>query len=80
MKSLMIAASLAALLAGPALAGEAMMTTTPELALPEPESNSALLPRSVVTETAPLSMPEPEMEAIAPYKRCSGRETVYLTN
>ena len=57
MKSLIIAASLAVLLAGPALGGEATMNTTPQLALPESE-----------------------MEAIAPFKRCSGRETVYLTN
>ena len=80
MKSLIVAASLAALFAGPALAGEAMTTATPQLALPEPESSSAMLPRSAVTETVPLAMPEPEMEAIAPFKRCSGRETVYLTN
>ena len=80
MKSLIIAASLAALFAGPALAGEARINTTPELALPEPESSSTMLPRSTVTETVPLSLPEPEMEAIAPFKRCSGRETVNLTN
>ena len=80
MKSLIIAASLAVLLAGPALGGEATMNTTPQLALPEPESSLAMLPRSVVTETVPLALPEPEMEAIAPFKRCSGRETVYLTN
>lgn len=80
MKSLIIAASLAVLFAGPTLAGEATMNSTPELALPEPESSSAMLPRSAITETVPLALPEPEMEAIAPFKRCSGRETVYLTN
>ena len=80
MKSLIFAASLAALFAGPALGDEAVTATTPQLALPEPESSTAMLPGFVVTETVPMSMPEPEMEAIAPFKRCSGRETVYLTN
>ncbi len=80
MKSLMIAAGLAALLAGPALAEEAVMTTTPELALPEPDAMPMVLPHSSVTEVAPLALPEPETEAIAPFKRCGDRETVYLTN
>jgi hypothetical protein len=67
-------------LAGPALAGETL-TVTPELALPEPEMQSySDLPHSSVTETAPLALPEPETEAVAPYKRCGDRETVYLTN
>jgi hypothetical protein len=62
-----------------AVAGETI-TKTPELALPEPEGVSAALPQSKFTEVVPLALPEPETEAIAPYKRCSGRETVYLTN
>ena len=44
--------------------------TTPELALPEPESTTTLLPHSTVTETEPLALPEPETEAIAPAHRC----------
>ena len=81
MKCLMIAVGLAALLAGPALAEEAMMTATPpELALPEPDAMPMVLPHSSVTETAPLALPEPEIEAIAPFQRCGDRETVYLTN
>lgn len=69
------------LAAGPALAEE---TTTPQLALPEPEATPMALPHSSVnrsvTEAEPLALPEPETEAIAPYKRCGDRETVYLTN
>lgn len=80
MKCLMIAVGLAALLAGPALAEEAMMTATPELALPELDAMPMVLPHSSVTETAPLALPEPEIEAIAPFQRCGDRETVYLTN
>ena len=80
MKSLMIAVSLAALLAGPALAEEAMMTVTPELALPEPDAMPMVLPHSSVTEVVPMALPEAETEAAAPYKRCGDRETVYLTN
>jgi hypothetical protein len=71
----------AALFAGPALAEE---TTTPRLALPEPEAAPMALPHTSMNQTAsetePLALPEPETEAIAPYKRCSDRETVYLTN
>ena len=80
MKCLMIAVGLAALLAGPAMAQEAMMTATPELALPEPGAMPMVLPHSSVTEVAPLALPEPETEAIAPFQRCGDRETVYLTN
>jgi hypothetical protein len=81
MRKLMIAAAAAtALFAGNALADEPMMTTTPELALPEPEAQVTTLPHSSVTETAPLALPEAETEAAAPYKGCSDRETVYLTN
>jgi hypothetical protein len=56
------------------------LTTTPELALPEPESMTAPLPHSMATEVAPMAVPEPETEAIAPYRGCSKGETVYLTN
>ncbi len=80
MKTLMIAAGLATLLAGPVLADEPMQTTTPELALPEPEAMPIALPHSSVTEVAPMALPEPETEAAAPFKRCGDRETVYLTN
>ena len=81
MKMLMIAAAAAIVLStGAALADEPMQTTTPELALPEPEPSYTALPHSSVTETAPLALPEPETEAIAPYKGCGDRETVYLTN
>lgn len=81
MRKLMIAAAAAtALFAGNALAGEPMMTKTPELALPEAEPSYTNLPHSSVTETAPLALPEPEMEAAAPYKGCGDRQTVYLTN
>ncbi len=59
---------------------EEMTINTPELVLPEPETAPAVLPRSSVTETEPLALPEPETEAIAPYKRCNDRDTVYLTN
>ncbi len=75
MKSLVFAAVLAVTMAGPALADEMMSTTTPQLALPEPEAVPMLLPHSSVTETAPLALPEPETEAIAPYQRCSDRDT-----
>lgn len=81
MRHLMIAAAAcAALFAGSALADEPMLTTTPELALPEPDSTVTVLPHSAVTETAPLALPEAETEAAAPFKRCGDRETVYLTN
>lgn len=66
-------------LAGTAMAGETM-TTTPPLALPEPEATAVSLPHSSVTEAQPLAMPEPETQAIAPYKGCGDRKTVYLTN
>ena len=71
--------ALPVLAAAPAKAEE-MITVTPELALPEPEGVTATLPRSTVTEAQPLALPEPETEAIAPFKRCGDRETVYLTN
>jgi hypothetical protein len=77
-KMLFAVAAFAAMAVTPVQAEE-MSTTTPELALPEADSTTAL-PRSTVTEIAPLALPEPEMEAIAPFKRCSDRETVYLTN
>ena len=81
MKTLMIAAGLAALLAGPAMAEEVMQTTTTELALPEPGAMPMVLPHSYVTEVAPMALPEAETEAAAPFKRCGGRrQTVYLTN
>lgn len=80
MKSMFLAAGIAVLLAGPALAEDTMMTTTPQLAMPEPDSAPMVLPHSSVTETQPLALPEPETEAAAPYKRCGDRETVYLTN
>lgn len=81
MRKLMIAAAAAtALFAGNAVADEPMMTTTPELALPEPEPSYTNLPHSSITETVPLALPEPETQAAAPYKGCSGREKVYLTN
>ena len=81
MRQLMIAAAaVTVLFAGSALADEPVMTMTPELALPEPEPSYTALPHSSVTETAPLALPEPETEAIAPYKGCGDRETVYLTN
>lgn len=81
MKTLMMAAAaVTVLFASIALADEPMMTTTPELALPEPEPSYTSLPHSSVTETAPLALPEPETEAAAPYKGCGDRETVYLTN
>lgn len=73
------AAVIALGLAMPASAEE-MMMSTPELVLPEPESAPAVLPHSSVVDEEPLALPEPETEAIAPYKRCGDRETVYLTN
>jgi hypothetical protein len=79
MRMLIAAAAVSVAFVSPALAGE-MMTTTPELALPEPESNYTNLPHSMVTESMSLPLPEPEVEAVAPYKRCRDRETVYLTN
>lgn len=63
----------------PARSGD-MTYNTPELVLPEPESTPTVLPHSSVTETESLALPEPETEAIAPFKRCGDRETVYLTN
>ncbi len=78
MKTLAAAALLLAL-AVPAFAGETV--TTPPLALPEPETPTmTALPHSPMTEAQPLALPEPEQEAIAPYKGCGSRETVYLTN
>jgi hypothetical protein len=77
---MMIAIGAAILLAGPALADELATSTASELALPEPEAMQPVLPHSSVTEVAPMALPEPETEAIAPFKRCSDRETVYLTN
>ena len=79
MKPIILAAVLSAAFSTFAMA-EDMLTKTPQLALPEPEGVSAALPQSTVTEAQPLALPEPETEAIAPYKRCSDRETVYLTN
>lgn len=80
MKSVIFAAFAAAVMFSTgAMAGE-MTTKTPELVLPEPEGSSVRLPQSAMVDEAPLAMPEAETEAIAPYKRCGGRETVYLTN
>ena len=79
LKVLLSAAVIAATLGLPAHA-EDMTLNTPELVLPEPESAPALLPHSSVTEVEPLALPELETGAVAPYKRCSDRETVYLTN
>ncbi len=79
MKSLIAAAALLAAVSSAALAEETV--TPPGLALPEPDAPvTMVLPHSAITETAPLALPEPETEAVAPYKRCSDRETVYLTN
>jgi hypothetical protein len=78
-KSLFAAAAVLALLATPAFA-EDMMTSTPELSLPEPDAVTTVLPQSSVTESEALALPEPETEAAAPFKRCGDRETVYLTN
>lgn len=75
MKSLVFAAALAAMVSSPALADQFMSTTTPQLALPEPESAPLLLPHSSATETKPLALPEPETEAIAPFEHCSDRDT-----
>lgn len=73
------AAALLLTLAVPAFAEETVIT--PPLALPEPEAPvTAALPHSPMTETQPLALPEPEQEAIAPYKGCGSRNTVYLTN
>ena len=75
-----VLAAALAVFATPVLAQEAM-TTTPPLALPEPDAPAVtVLPHSSVTDVEPLALPEAETEAVAPFKRCSDRETVYLTN
>ena len=49
--------------------------------LPEPDAPAVtVFPYSSVTDVEPLALPEAETEAVAPFKRCSDRETVYLTN
>ena len=82
MKMFLGVAAALLLLAAPALADE-MLTTTPPLALPEPDTPAPLvLPHSSFTQAEPLALPEPEMAPIAPYQQCSDREKqqVYLTN
>jgi hypothetical protein len=80
MNRLAFAFAALAIITTPVLAAE-MATTTPPLALAEPEAPAVtVLPHSSVTEAEPLALPEPETEAVAPFKRCSDRETVYLTN
>ena len=75
-----VLATALAVFATPVLAGEAM-TTPPSLALPEPDAPAVtVFPYSSVTDVEPLALPEAETEAVAPFKRCSDRETVYLTN
>lgn len=78
-KFLVVAVLCAGALISPARAEE-MSTTTPPLALPEPETPTVALPHSEAVEAQPLALPEPETEAIAPYHRCGDRDTVYLTN
>lgn len=79
MNRLAFAVAVLAIFATPVLAAET--ATTPPPALPGPDAPAAtVLPHSAVTEVRPLALPEAETEAMAPFKRCGDRKTVYLTN
>jgi hypothetical protein len=78
MKTVILAGLLSAALVTPAIAEDPAVKPQAKVVV-EPVIAREVQPLAAA-EATPKVSPEPEAAAIAPYNRCSGHQTVYLTN